>query len=275
MAGKRTPWLRWFRRKPRVIGLALSGGAIHGAAHIGVLQVLEREGISPQIVAGTSAGALVGAAYVAGVPLAEMGRLFAAARWPTLLTIAWRASPLGIFGTEPMETFICSHLGDRTFEDLPRPFAAVACDIMSGERVVLASGRLAPALRASAAIPGVFAPVEINGRLLVDGALVDNLPAGLVQEMGADYVIAVDLDSPCALKRRPANPIEMVVAATNVLINRAALPAPHQYHCLIRPDVAEYPIWDFNQTAALQARGREAAEEAIGRLRADLGLKGR
>ena len=179
------------KRKPRAIGLALSGGATHGAAHIGVLQVLEREGISPAIVAGTSVGAIIGAAYVAGVPLAQMSHLFSQARWPNLLNIAWRGS-LGIFDTEPLAAFIHTHIGDRTFEKLPRPFAVVACDILTGQRVVLKSGPLALAVRASAAIPGLFCPIEINGQLLVDGSVVDNLPVGVVREMGADYVIAVD-----------------------------------------------------------------------------------
>jgi len=265
-------WTDFLRRRPKKIGLALSGGAIHGAAHIGVIQVLEREGIKADIVTGTSAGAIVGAAYATGVSTQDMERLFLQARWPNLVKLAWR-NTLSLFDTQPLEDFIRTNIGDHTFEELPLRFAAVACDILTGERVVLNSGPLAPAVRASAAYPGLLSPVEMNGKLLVDGGAVDNLPSNLAREMGAEYVIAVDLSTPTQLTHVPDNPFELIMAFVNVMQSRAALPEPEVNNCLIKPDVEEFSAWDFSKVAEMEARGKAAAEKAIGQIKADLGKK--
>jgi NTE family protein len=265
-------WTDFLRRKPKKIGLALSGGAIHGAAHIGVIQVLEREGISADIVTGTSAGAIVGAAYAAGVSIQDMEQLFRQARWPNLVKLSWR-NALSLFDTQPLEDFICTNIGNHTFEELPRKFAAVSCDILTGERVVHNHGPIAPAVRASAAYPGILSPVEMDGKLLVDGGVVDNLPSGLAREMGADYVIAVDLSTPTHLTHNPGNPIEVMMAVINLMQARAALPGPELNDCLIKPDVEEFSAWDFSKIDELEARGRAAAEKAISKIKEDLGKK--
>ncbi len=154
-------WLDRFLHKKPKIGLALSGGATLGAAHIGALQVLEGEGIRPDFVAGTSAGALIGAAYCAGVPLEELKKIFISLKWPTLLKVSLKSS-LSLFDTQPMEEFLIKTIGNLTFQDLKIPFAAITCDLMTGVRVVQDQGSLAPAIRASAAIPGLFSPVELT-----------------------------------------------------------------------------------------------------------------
>jgi NTE family protein len=262
-------WTNIFRKKPKKIGLALSGGAIHGAAHIGVIQVLEREGIRADIVTGTSAGAIVGAAYAAGVSTDDMERLFLQARWPSFVKLAWIHS-LSLFDTQPLEDFIRTNIADLTFEELPCKFAAVACDILTGDRVVLNSGPIAPAVRASSAYPGLLSPVEMNGKLLVDGGAVDNLPSGLAREMGADYVIAVDLSTPIKMSRVPDNPIELIMSFINVMQTRAALPEPELNNCLIKPEVEEFSAWDFGKVDDLVARGRSAAEICITKIKDDL-----
>ncbi|MGD0709183.1 MAG: patatin-like phospholipase family protein [Anaerolineaceae bacterium] len=265
-------WTDFLHRKPKKIGLALSGGAIHGAAHIGVIQVLEREGISAEIVTGTSAGAIVGAAYAAGVSVQDMERLFQQARWPNLVKLSWK-NTLSLFDTQPLEDFICANIGNHTFEELPHKFATVACDILTGERVVLDKGPVAPAVRASAAYPGLFSPVEIDGKLLVDGGAVDNLPSGLAREMGADYIIAVDLSTPTHLTHTPGNPFEVLMAFINLMQARAALPSSELINCLIKPDVEEFSAWDLSKIDELEARGRAAAEKAINKIKEDLGKK--
>jgi len=196
----------------RKVGIALSGGSTYGAAHVGVMQILEQNGIHPQLIAGTSAGALVGAAYCAGVPLNEIETLFLSMRWPTLLKLSIR-NRLSIFDTQPMEEFLRKELGDIEFKDLKIPFAAIACDIHTGERVVLDSGPVAPAVRASAAIPGLFSPVEIGGRLLVDGGIVDNLPVEQLRSMGADYVIASDVSRRGASNKNLKTPLKFFLRA--------------------------------------------------------------
>ena len=125
--------------QPKRVGLALGGGAVRGAAHVSVLQVLEPEAIVPSVIAGMSAGVIVGACYAAGVTSAEMSRLFESMRWPKLARLSWRRS-LGFFDTEPLEAIVQAGIGVPTFDELPRRFAAVACDIMPGQRVVLETG---------------------------------------------------------------------------------------------------------------------------------------
>jgi NTE family protein len=259
-----------FDHKPKRLGLALGGGAVRGAAHIGVLQVLEREGIVPDVVVGTSVGAAVGAAYAAGVATDEISRLFHSVRWRRLARLTWR-NRLSLLDTEPLEALIQTSIGISAFEQLPRPFAAVACDLLTGERIVLQTGPLARAVCASAAIPGLIPPVELGDWLLIDGGVMDNLPVDVARELGADYVIAVDLFPPPTGQQRPTNLFELLLAAGS-LWSRANHPDPTTIDCYILPDIGDYLPWDFSAVPDLEARGRAAAEQVIVRLKADLWL---
>ncbi len=256
----------------RKIGLALSGGATFGAAHVGVLQVLEENGIHPQMVAGTSAGALVGAAYCAGVPLSEIENLFKTMNWPTLLKFSIR-NTLSIFDTQPMEDFLRKQIGDIEFKDLKIPFSAVACDIHTGARVVLDQGPLAPAVRASAAIPGLFSPVEIDGRLLVDGGIVDNLPVDQVRAMGAQYVISSDVSHRGPNTKKPENTFEIMLSMLYIMQSRAALPNEDASNCYIHPNVSQYTSWGFKDVPQVTEAGREAARQNIPQLRRQLRIR--
>lgn len=176
------------------IGLALSSGGARGSAHIGVLRVLEENGIVPDVIAGTSMGAYVGAAYAAGVSLDELEnewRTTSLARTvrtmlPTVPWSGWTS------GAEIVRT-LRRTLGARTFRDLERPFAAVATDLESGTPYAITDGSLVDAVRASLSVPGLFTPVWLNDRLLIDGGVSDPLPVGIVRDLGADVVIAVDV----------------------------------------------------------------------------------
>jgi len=254
------------------IGIALSGGSTHGAAHIGVLRVLEREGIRPNFLAGTSAGALVGCAYAAGIPLDEITDIFKSMSWPQLLRPSFIHS-LSLFDTSPMEKFLREKIGDGNFQDLDIPFAAVACDIVTSEKVVLNKGPLAPAIRASASIPGLFNPIELDGRLLVDGGIVDNLPVSEVRKMGADYVIAIDLSRREGHNKKPENPVEVILDMFEIMQGRTALPDPSECDCYIRPEVHQYSKWDFAKADVVIRQGELAAEKSLEKLRADLHLK--
>ena len=253
----------------RTVGLALSGGAVRGAAHVGVLQVLEREGIRPAIVAGTSVGALVGAAFAAGRDPGELSRIFHTIRWPKLTRISLGRF-MGLLDTGPIERVFGEIVGKDRIEALPTPFAAVACDLLTGEEVVFREGPVGRILRASAAVPGVFPPVELDDRLLVDGCVVNNLPIDVVRSMGADYVIAVDLVPPPSGGRRPRNALEVMMISA-YLWSRANHPEPDSAEAYIVPDIAEYLGWDFDDVPELEARGRAAAELLVPQLRRDLG----
>ena len=261
----------FFRKKKPKIGVALSGGSTRGAAHIGVLMVLEREGIHPDFVAGTSAGALVGSAYCAGVPLETLSQIFLNMSWPTLLKPNLLHS-LALFDTSPMEEYIRKNIGDCNFEDLQIPFAAIGCDIVTGERVVLDKGPMAPAVRASAAIPGIFSPVEIGGHLLVDGGTVDNFPVQQVRDMGADYIIGVNLSRSKASGRRPTNPMDVFMDMINIMQARSAVADASECNCYIRPEVEIFSSWSFSEADKMQEAGKQAAERVVEQLRRDLKL---
>ncbi|MHB1084539.1 MAG: patatin-like phospholipase RssA [Thiobacillus sp.] len=188
-----------------LIGLALGGGSARGWAHIGVIRALHEAGIEPDIICGTSIGALVGAAYVGD----ELDRLES---WVSSLNLQAVVSFLdfslgsGLIKGDKLMAFFRSHFVDRDISDLARPFGVVATDLRRGREVWLREGRVTDAVRASIALPGLFTPVQRDGSWLVDGGLVNPVPVSLCRAMGADLVIAVDLNADLLgrhLKPRP------------------------------------------------------------------------
>lgn len=263
----RWPWQRW--RRPKCIGLVLSGGAVRGIAHIGVLEVLEEAGIRPDVVAGTSAGSLVGALYCAGLPLAEIKAEALNLSWSKIGRV--RRPGLGWFDASRMEERLNELIGRRTFAELEIPFAAVSADILTGEMVVLRQGSVARAVRASCSVPGIFTPVEQGERLLVDGGVLNNLPVSVAREMGADYVIAVDLLPSVHRSRRPRHLAEiwmLTYYTFTLLAHRERSDAD----CLIVPDISHLGMMDFSHAPEFIAKGREAAQAALSKLRQDLRL---
>ena len=175
------------------IGYALGGGAARGLSHIGVLKVLERHGIFPDIVTGTSMGALVGALYAGGIPVSDIEQLALRLDFKRLVLLADFTMPSsGLMGGKRVISLLKSIMGDLAFSQLKCDFACVATDITTGEQVVLREGSLIEAVRASISLPLIFTPVKIKGRYLVDGGLVNEVPVSVCREMGADYVIGVN-----------------------------------------------------------------------------------
>ena len=177
-----------------IVGLALSSGGARGSAHIGVLRVLEENGIVPDLIAGTSMGAYVGGAYACGASLDDLehewrSTSFLRAAKTLLPTIPWSGWTSG----GEVVRMLRRSFGDATFRELERPFAAVATDLESGSPYVITDGSLVEAVRASLSVPGLFTPVWVNDHLLIDGGVSDPLPLRVVREMGADVVIAVDV----------------------------------------------------------------------------------
>ena len=174
------------------IGIALGGGGAKGMAHIGVLRVLESAGIKIDIVAGTSAGAIAGSLYAAGKSPEEIEAVIRRLRLPQWLTRD--RTGMGLFSTDGIRRVIETEIGKTTrIENLPRAFVAVAVDMDSGEEIVFDAGRVADAVCASAAFPGLFAPVRINGRCYFDGGVMNSVPFDVLRRRGADRVLAVDL----------------------------------------------------------------------------------
>lgn len=246
---------------PARVGLALGGGGVRGAAHLGVLSVLEREHIPIDVVAGTSVGAVVGAGIAAHVSSSDMLARFRTARWMNLTKPSW-GSKLSMLDTNPMGQILSEVVQSETFADLALPLAVVASDILTGTSVVMTEGPLCDAVIASAAIPAIFEPVRRDGRMLVDGGLTDNLPVGAARDLGADFVIAVDIMPPLEGAREPENMGDIVMLSWNIL-QRAGEIGREQADLVITPRVANISLSDFAQTQAAFDAGVAAAEEAL------------
>jgi NTE family protein len=248
------------------VGLALSGGAARGIAHIGVIQVLERAKIEVDCVAGTSAGSVVGAAYAAGIGGDRLAEMALAIHWRDFARRVWPRT--GFVSFAPLESYIAKVAGDLTFADLTIPYAAVAAELDTGQPVILQEGRVAPAIRASCSVPGLVTPMELDGRLLVDGGVVNNLPISVVRDLGADIVIAVDLIGP--LGRRPKGIGEILTVTLETLLARAADdPATADVYILI-PVRGFRSFYRLSAGKQLIAAGRHAAEEVLPAIRAVL-----
>ena len=273
------------RRRP-IVGLALSGGGARGLAHIGVLKVLDREGIPVDLLAGTSAGGVVAALRALGMSPGEMEeRGFWLGRWRNLVQLVDRAdSRMGLFSAQKVADLLHRHFGDKTFSDLDIPLALVAVDLETGEEVVLQEGLVLDGLRATTAYPGVFEPVRIGERLLVDGGVLNNLPCDVARSMGADVVIAVDIgvvmdDLPGFLESqrqhwfRPSLNLIFEALSRSVAIMRMHMRQAKLRACppeiLMCPDIPEgiTPFRGFARSAECIAAGERAAESALPAIR--------
>jgi NTE family protein len=258
-------------RAPR-LGLALGGGGVRGAAHLGVLSVFEREGIAFDVVAGTSVGAVVGAGVAAGVASADMLERFRTARWIDLARPSW-GSKLSMLQANPMGDILVKTVKAETFEELALPFAAVASDILTGETVVITEGPLRDAVLASAAVPAIFEPLRREGRLLVDGGLTENLPVQAARDLGADIVIAVDIMPPLDGTYEPKDINEMVMLSWNIVQRAGEIGRKHA-DVVITPKVATVSLMDFAQAQTAYDAGVAAAEEALPAVWAAIGRTG-
>lgn len=230
------------------LGLALGGGGVLGAAHVGVLQVLRERGISPTIVAGTSAGAVVGAAYAVGLDPYVLESHIVRASWGTFGTFTRRPG-LGLLTADALRETVHSVAGDAAIEDLAVEYAAVATDAETRALTVLRDGPLADAIAASIAVPGIFRPVRIRGRMLIDGGVVQNFPLETAFDMGASHVIGVRLA-----------PEWDLLGGSELEVHEWAIRSDVT---LISPIVGEHSQWVPRDLPALVEAGRTAAERVL------------
>ena len=176
------------------IGLALGGGAAKGLTHIGVLKALEDANIPIDFVAGSSMGSLIGAAYVAGIPIDSIEQIALNVDKKDVIKLIDPTIPTsGFINGEKIEDFLLTHIGDKKIEDLKIPFTATAADILTGKQYIINSGDLVKAVRTSISIPAIFDPQKYHEITLVDGGLIDPIPMNAVKEMGAEFIIAVNV----------------------------------------------------------------------------------
>jgi NTE family protein len=246
------------------LGLALGGGAARGFAHIGVLKALDEAGIKPSFVAGTSVGSLVGALYCAGIPWQTIWKEAEALHWKSLVKFALPPT-MGLVHTEKLEDLVHRLTGDATIEQLSIPFRAVAVDLTIGKEVVFDRGSIGRAVRASCSIPGVFIPLEEGQQVLADGGVLNNVPADVCREMGADFVLSVDLlASGWDRQKRPENLMEVMLFSTFLLMDSAGARGRELSDLVVVPDLASYPIHDMTHRQEVfdcgyQAMKRQAA----------------
>jgi NTE family protein len=254
--------------RPRV-GVALGGGFARGIAHLGVLRVLDEEKIPIDYLAGTSAGAMLAASYATGHTIAEIEAQARATRFRDFGQ--WRLSWMGLASNQRLEHFPRKYLGVTTFEQLRIPLAIAATDLGTGEPVYFTQGPLGPALRASCAYPGMFMPVEHEGRLLVDGFLAAPVPVDALKKMGADVVIAVFLEA--GSDRRPTSIVDVIGLSFAILQRHADREWRREADIIIEPVVRDFLWDDFDKTPELIASGEAAARAALPKIRAALAPK--
>jgi len=250
------------------VGLALSGGAARGIAHVGVLRALVENGIPIDAITGASAGALIGGCYAAGLSIERLGEMASTFRWRHT---QWPSfSRLGLQSNARMEKFLRAHLPVTRFEDLKIPFAAMVTDLRKGELIVFRDhGDLPFAIRASCCIPFIMAPIEDDqGRLLIDGGIVQNLPISQTRDLGADIVIAVDVNfDGVKFFDRPHTALG-VLAYTFIAVERIVSNQQRRDADLLIVPKVGHIRWDQTRRAnELVKAGYEAGLESIDEIR--------
>jgi NTE family protein len=258
--------------KPPRIGLALGGGAARGFAHIGVIQVLEENGIRPDLVAGTSAGSVVAALYASGKSGAELGAL--AESMDESAFADWSFPGRGLIRGEALARYVRDHTGGRSIEQMRVPLGIVATDLDNGQPILFQVGDPGVAVRASSAVPAVFQPVRIGTREYVDGGLVSPVPVRFARQMGADLVIAVDI-SAVPDGNATGDPMRMLLQTFSIMgrsINHFEL---RDADVLLRPRLPQVSGADFTARKRSIQAGRDAALGQLAQLRERIALKTR
>lgn len=258
-------------RHGRRLGLALGGGAARGLAHLGVLKALEDAGVRADYVCGTSAGSIVASLYAGGYTWEEISDVQRALDWGDFVQPVFPR--MGLVRADKLEKRLEDLLGDRRIEDLDIPFRAVTVDLVKGEQFVIDSGPVAPAVRASCSIPGIFEPVQVDGRVLVDGGVLNDVPIDVCLDMGADYVVAVDLNSDIVQERAPDNIFNVLMFSFAVMTRGCR--HNHQVENsrnvrVIAPNLADFNYYNLKRLDELMQRGEDAMREAMPELLATL-----
>ncbi len=250
---------------PRRVGLALGGGFARGLAHIGVLKVLAENHISFDALAGVSVGSIIAAAFAGGLPVEEMAARTRQVRWKSFAR--WTVDRLGLATNERMVGLLQQAVHAKRFEDLQIPLAIVATDLSTGEAVTFRQGELIPPLRASCSFPGLFIPIEYQGRLLVDGALAAPMPVAALQEFGMDTIIAVYLKTN-GPRHTPTNIFQVIGQSFQIAQSLNQSPWRDACDLVIEPDTTDYKWDEFARAEELIAVGERAARQMLPSLRA-------
>lgn len=257
---------------PPKVALALGGGAARGFAHIGVIKALEAQGIPIDVVTGTSAGAVIGALYAGGMSGFQLQRMAMETKESQVIDFDVLGKGGWVKG-ELLERFVNARVQGRTFERLNKPLGVVVTDLANGKAVVMRTGNVGQAVRASASVPGVFIPPELGGRFFVDGGVTMPLPVQAAREMQADFVIAVDIGEQPEAKK-PTGSIDVVLQAFTIMGQVMSRAQAAQADVLIRPDTRGLSLTSFDTRELAILRGEEAAIRLLPELRQKLTDRG-
>ncbi|WP_343729167.1 patatin-like phospholipase family protein [Duganella sp.] len=258
------------------IGLALGGGAARGFAHIGVIKALEAQGIYPDIVVGTSAGSVVGALYAAGNTGFQLQKL--AMEMDEAQISDW-ALPLfrkstGVLKGEALQAYVNKAVGNQPMEKLKIPFGAVAADLKDGKPILFQRGNTGMAVRASSAVPGVFQPVTINGHTYVDGGLVAPVPVRFARDMGADFVIAVNISTQADVQATVSS-LDVIMQTFSIMGQRINEYELRDADIVITPPLGKMASNDFNGRNQAVLAGEQAAAQVMAQIKQKLEAKRR
>lgn len=251
------------------VGVALGAGAARGLASIGVLQVLEEHNIPIQAIAGTSAGALIGVLYAAGTDLNLVARMTHELDWNDL--VSFTITKLGLVSSEKIHKMLRLLTKEKHFEDLNIPTAVVATDLATGKEVVISSGPVADGARASMSIPGIFVPVELDSRTLVDGALVNRVPVDVCRNLGADLVIAVDVGVG-PLRGKIRNLADVIINSIDILQYQVLKSDSVGGDIVLNPDLGNVTPTQLNRAEEIIEKGRDVALDNIDEIKKRIGL---
>lgn len=253
---------------PKVhIGIALGGGAAKGFAHIGVIKMLEANGFQPEVVSGTSAGSVVGALYASGMDAFQMQQKAFALDEDSIRDVSLFSG--GVVKGQKLQDYVNQLVGQRKIEGLRKPFAAVATELETGKRIFFVRGNTGQAVRASSSIPGVFEPVAIGKSHYVDGGVVSPVPVDAARQLGADFVIAVDISSKASGKN-PGSVLGNINQSITIMGQQLGQQELARADVVIRPQVLEIGAADFEQRHNAILQGEKAALAAMPQIRAKI-----
>ncbi|MBU1701985.1 MAG: patatin-like phospholipase family protein [Candidatus Eisenbacteria bacterium] len=251
---------------PRSLGLALSGGVARSIVHVGVLKVFKAEGIPIDAIAGTSGGSIAAVLYAAGLPVTDMAALAGKLSWRELAHLSPKR--LGFLSTAPIRQFIEKWIGNPSFEDLKIPCAVVATDMTTFAAHVFNSGPILPAVEASCAIPHLFSPVKIDGKIYLDGGVVNFLPVECLSSMGAEMTVGVSTIKDPPRGGEPRHLVELMAQFSGLVQYNNYMQSRERVDILIHPNMEKFPVFELHKAGLLLEEGEKAARSALPRIRA-------
>jgi len=259
-----------FWRKPKKIGIALSGGGARGLAHIGVLEVLENEGIHISAVSGTSMGSVIGALYCSGVEIPEILKFMETNVWKRfVITSTFNLPSLPALNSRNVERILRRFFAEKTFKDCQKPFCAVAVDVISRKKVFITHGKLVDAIKASIAIPGIFEPMIRDDMILYDGGIIEPVPIDAIRSMDVDFVIGVALNN-IDRKEIPTakSSLFSIIDLSMAIMEREI--ETHYFHkadVVLQPKTGDFGLFEFGKTSKIIEAGRIEAQNKLAEIK--------